>query len=222
MTKLDNHTRFFGNLSKADYKIEEIEFFHSELELLIKQEKFKLGNIQVEFEDNPVLYNKKFYFEHTLEQNLRASVIINLVTFLEIELQNYCCDLQTALNLQVRYNDFKGTVLEQFKIYANKIAFLKIDFSSSKYEKVKQLIELRNCIVHYEGQIENFYQRKFNRSEAIQDLARQIPSITIKENDFVSLEEVACKKCISIIKEFVGMIYKSAFEKFPKNENNNR
>ena len=146
MKKLNNHTRFFGNYCNADNNIEEIEFFHLELELLIKHEKSKLEVIQVEYEDNPILYNRKHHFENTLEQNLRSSVIINLVTFLEVELQNYCCDLKTALNLQVRYIDFKGTVLEQFKIYVNKIAFLNIDFSSSKFEKVKQLLELRNCI----------------------------------------------------------------------------
>lgn len=216
MTRLDNHTRFFGNLCNADDKIEEIEYFHSELELLISNEKSKLKSIEVEFDTNPALYNRKFHFENTLAQNLRASVVISLVTFLEVELQNYCCDLQTALNLQVKYNDFKGTVLEQFKTYANKIAFLSIDFSSSKYQKVKNLIELRNCIVHYEGQIENWYGRRFNRSESIQTLAKEIPSISISENEFVSLDADACRDFISIIKEFVDMIYKSALEKFPK------
>lgn len=216
MTQLDNHTRFFGNLCNADDKIEEIEYFHSELEVLIEQEKSKLEGVQVDFDNNPVQYNKKFHFEYTLEQSLRTAVIIKLVTFLEVELQNYCCDLQTALNLQVKYNDFKGTVLEQFKTYANKIALLTIDFSSSKYEKVKQLIELRNCIVHYEGQIENFYGRKFNRSETLHTLARQMPSIKIKDNDFVFLEKDACRNCLSIIKEFVDMIYNSALDKFPK------
>lgn len=216
MTQLDNHTRFYGNLCNADDKIEQIEYFYSELEVLIEQEKSKLRGIQVDFDQNPVQYNKKFHFEYTLEQSLRTSVIIKLVTFLEVELQSYCCDLQTALNLQVKYNDLKGTVLEQFKIYSSKIALLTIDFSSLKYEKVRQLIELRNCIVHYEGQIENFYGRKFSRSEALHTLARQMPSIKIKDNELVFLEKEACVNCVSIIKEFIYMIYNCALEKFPK------
>lgn len=214
MIQLDNHTRFFGNYCSADYKLEEIEYFHSELELLIKQEKSKLPN-EVNNID-PVLHDKKYHYEYTLEQNLRASVIISLITFLEVELQNYCSDLQIALGVQLKYSDFKGSIMEQFKTYVNKVAVLSIDFSSPIYQKVKHLVELRNCIVHYEGQIENWYGRKFNRAESIQMLAKQIPSISIKENDSISLQPEACKECILIIKDFIEIIYKSAFDKFPK------
>lgn len=217
-TTLDNYTRFFGNRCNADDKLEEIKYFHSEIETLIKSENSKLTQINIDFEDNSVLYNRKFHFDNTLAHNLRLSVIVNLVTFLEVELQNYCCDLQTVLRLTVKYNEFKGTILEQFKIYTNKIASLQIDFSSSTYQKVKQIIELRNCIVHYEGQTENFYGRKFNRSDAIVTLAKEIPSIEIKENDFISLNSEACINCISIIEKFIDMIYKCALERFPKNE----
>ncbi len=214
MTQLDNHTRFFGNFCNAEDKIEEIEYFHSELESLISNEKIKLESIDVEYNTNPSLYKRKFHFGNTLAKNLRASVVVSLATFLEVELQNYCCDLQTALSLQVNYNDFKGTILEQFRTYTNKIAFLSIDFSSSKYQKVKNLIELRNCIVHYEGQIENWYGRRFNRLESIQNLAKAIPSISIEETEFISINADACRDFISIIKEFIDMIYESALEKF--------
>ena len=177
MTALSNHTRFFGSLCEADDKIDEIVHFHSELESLINKEKTVLGDVNVEYDDNPELYNRKFHFDNTLEQNLRMSIIVNLVTFLEVELQNFCSNLQTALNLKIKYNEIKGTILEQFKTYTNKVGDLEIDFSSSTYQRVKNIIELRNCIVHYEGIIENFYGRKFNRSEAIKKLAKEISSI---------------------------------------------
>lgn len=214
-TQLDNHTRFFGNLCNADDKLEEIKYYHSELELLIKREKDKLAGIDVNFESNPDLYNKKFHFEHTLSNNLRASIIISLVTFLEIELQNFCSDLQIACSLEVKYNDFKGTIVEQFKIYTNKIALLQINLGSTLYQTIKEVIELRNCIVHYEGQIENFYGRKFNRSESIQNITKKFPSIKIEDNDFITLDANACIECISIVEKFIDMIYNCVLEKFP-------
>ena len=218
MAQLDNYTRFFGNFCNADHNLEEIKYYHSELELLIGQQKNMLMLIEVDLESNPDLYNKKFHFEHTISQNLRNSVIVRLVTFLEIEVQSFCVNLQSAYSLEVNYKDFKGTILEQFEIYTNKICSLEIDFSSSVYETIKEIIELRNCIVHYDRRIEDFYDKKFNKVELIQSISRKIPSVTIKDNGFIELDFNACNEIILIVEKFIKMIYSCIREKLPNDQ----
>lgn len=208
--------RFFGNLCNADDKLEEIRAFLDEIEKLIAKEKKLLPKWKVEYEDDPTLYNKKFHFDFTLTRNLRLSVIISIVTLLEIELHTYCKELQRNLSINVNYSEFKGSILDQFKIYSNKLAGLEIDFESQVWQSVKEVVELRNCIVHYDGFIEDFYGRKFSRHNSIKNLSKKFSSIQIEDNDLIVLDEIACRECINIIEKFVNMIYERAFQKFPK------
>lgn len=216
MSSITPHTKFFGNLCNADYKLEEIRAFHDEIEKLIITENKKLEVQKIEYEENPELYGKKFHFGFTLSRNLRNSIIISLITFLEIELQNFCAELKRSLKLSVSHNEFKGTIFEQFKIYSNKLAFLGLDFQSQNWQSVKELVELRNCIVHYDGFIEDWYGRKFSRAQLIENLIKKYSFVQIKDNDLIELDEDACEQCIAIIKEFTDIIYNQALLKFPK------
>lgn len=215
MSPLTTNTLFFGNLCDTDLQLEEIGVFQKEIEKLIIEENIKLQQLNVEYEQNPQLYNKKFHFEHTLTTNLRNSVIISLVIFLESELQNFCSALHKVLMLKVTYSEFKGSILDQFKTYI-KLAGLEIDFESQIWQSLKEVVELRNCIVHYSGWLEDWHGRKFNRSNSIESLSKKFNSIQIDENKLVVLDKKACEDCILIIKNFIDMIYKCALLKLPK------
>ena len=215
MSTITPNLTFFGNHCNAIDKLQVIRAFHSEIESLISEKNSSLQKIEVEFDQDRKLYEQKFHFEHTLKPNLRDAVIVGLTTFLEIELQNFCKDLQLALSLKVKHDDLKGSILDQFRIYTQ-LAELNIDFGSSCWQSVREVVELRNCIVHYSGWIEDWYGRKFNRANSIENLSKKFNSIQIDERGLISLNEQACEECIAIIDSFITAIYDSALQKFPK------
>jgi hypothetical protein len=216
---MTNHLRFFGSFCDASFKLEEIKAFHHEFESQIENENLKLNKIKIEYDNDPALYNKKYHYENTLAGNLRGSVIISLVTFLEIELQHFCSNLQSAFSINVSYGELKGTTLEQFKIYSKKLCLLDLDFESVEWQSVKEVVELRNCIVHHDSIIEDFYGRRFNRVESIQNLSKKFNSIQITEG-FVQLKKDSCFQCISIVETFINMIYNCVLRKFPDEKGN--
>lgn len=216
MNKLDNYTRFFGGHCQFLDMIEEVKFFNSEIEHLIELEKENFVNVEVDYINNETLSTKKYHFDNTLVRNLRESVIINLVRIIEKELQILSNELHTALSLSIKYSDLKGTVLEQFKLYSIKIACLNFDFNSIEWLMINEIVELRNCIVHYDAWIEDFYGRTFNRVNSINNLSKRVKSIKIDERGFVELGEGSSNECIDITEKFFYNIYKSLLERFPK------
>jgi hypothetical protein len=215
---VDNHLRLYGDFCNSTDKLDEIKAYHQEIEDLLTAEKKKFEDINIELSENEALYNKKYHFEYTLIQNLRMSVIVSLVTFLEIELQTICSALKKGLSLPLSYSEIKGTTLEQFKTYINKVVLLNFDFSKFDISSVKEVIELRNCIVHYDNQIEDFYGRRFSRSQSITSLAKKLQSIEISDNESIRLNSQACTDCIKIIEDFIVSIYHQLLDKFPKSK----
>lgn len=218
MSNFNPNHFFFGSLCNADDKMEAIAAFHNQMRDLVLKEKSNFKEVEIEYEDDPELYDKKFHLNFTLESQIRNSTVTSLITFLEIELQQFCITVQRSLALQVSYNDLKGTTLDQFKTYTNKIGELNIDFSADTWQSIKELVELRNCIVHYDAQIEDWYGRKFSRTKSIENLSQKFNFIHIKDSGYIELTDEAGSKCISIVKDFIDLIYKAALKRFPKNE----
>lgn len=210
--------RFIGNRISASEKIEEIRVFQDEIDALITEKNNSLKKIDSKIFNNEKVENQIFHFAHTLNRNHRAAVIISLVTFLEMELQNFCLDLQFCTTLKLSYTELKGTILEQFKTYVNKLAELNIDFGTDIWQSVKEVVEMRNCLVHYNGQIEDCYGRQFSRTDSIKRLSKRFSSVQIEESGFILLDKESCDECISIVEKFINIIYESALQRFPKDQ----
>ncbi len=140
-------------------------------------------------------------------------MIIALVTFLETELYSYLRGLHNRLDLEIGYNELKGTFLDQFKTYVTKVVMLEIEFESRLWQSLKELVELRNCIVHFDANLEDTHGRKFSRSSLIISLSKKFDSIKIDEKyNYFYLEKSACEKSIKLVSVFIQMIYSKTLE----------
>lgn len=95
-------------------------------------------------------------FKDTFPPILNASVIVATAMLLEQEVRELAAALAMAFNLKVKLNDLTGSVLERFRTLATKIVDLTIEGAHFQWTDLVGLFELRNCIVHSQGQLSDF------------------------------------------------------------------
>ena len=117
----------------------------------------------------------------------------------------------------IKHNSFKGTILEQFKIYINDVAYLNFDLNQNNWKILSEIIELRNCIVHHDSNLEDWYGRKFSKTESIKNLSKKITSIEVDEEfNNVILYENSCNECIEIVEIFFDNLYRFTLKQYPR------
>jgi hypothetical protein len=215
---ISTYLTFYGNLCDLDQRIEDLKGYYGEVNQLIENKKATLALIQVDYHHNTELFNRKLLFENIIEANLRSSVIVSLVSLLEVELQRICNAFKKSLLLKISHSDFKGTIIDQFKIYLTKVVMISYNFGATEFESIREIIELRNCLVHYEGVIEDFYGRKFDRVKTLKNLNQKFSSIQVIDDEYVYLDKEACLNCINVVERFLHEIYLAILKSFPQNE----
>ncbi|SHM33597.1 hypothetical protein [Chryseobacterium polytrichastri] len=221
MRKFDDYTEIFGNWCNFSDRFDELKIYSKELEKIVN---FEAENYRINretFELGTDEFERQFHFVNdTFIKNLRTSVIVSLVTIIENEFHNFCNMLKLIKNLKIKHNSFKGTILEQFKIYITDVYSLRFDLNANDWQLLNEIVELRNCIVHHDSNLEDWYGRKFAKAETIKNLSKKIPDIGI-ENDLnnITLNNGSCEECIKIVESFFNSLYKHTLNLFSKNEN---
>lgn len=221
MIKIDDYTEIFGNWCNFTDRFDTLKIYSKELEKIIN---FEAENYRINretFELGTDEFDRQFHFVNdTFIKNFRTSVIVSLVTIIENEFHNFCNMLQRINNLKIKHNSFKGTILEQFKIYITDVNSLKFDLNENDWKLLNEIVELRNCIVHHDSNLEDWYGRKFAKVETIKNLSKKISAIEIDEDsNNINLNEGSCEECIKIVELFFDNLYKHSLNLFPKNKN---
>jgi len=140
----------------------------------------------------------------------RISFLIVLVMLIEIQIKSYCNNLYRFRVSPIKLNKLRGSIIEQFLVYVEKLAGYDFAFEEGILDRIREIIELRNCFVHADG-----YLKEFNRREQIKNLSRKVNGIIIA-NGYVELSSESCLEFIKIVRKFFDIIYNKALELFPK------
>lgn len=139
----------------------------------------------------------------------RKSFIVTLLISLDDQFKIYCEILKEATAQKLKWNHLKGSTLERFIIYSEKVCGLSSVYDESIRQKVSALIEVRNCIVHNNSNTEGF-----SKKQVIENFSKKMDGIDIREG-YITLELVACNNFADIIFEFMEQAYHSAIKVFP-------
>lgn len=215
---LDSHTEIFGNLCNFTDRFNELKIYSKELAKIIEDETLKYVSDKEQYDIKTEEFDRKFHFVNdTFKRNLRTSIIVSLVTIMENELHQFCNMMKRIDNINIKHNTFKGTILEQFKIYINDVVDLRFELSKNNWKLINEIIELRNCIVHHDSNLEDWYGRKFAKIEVIRNLSQAIPSIIIdEESSNIILGDGSCSECITVVESFFNNLYKHTLLLYPK------
>lgn len=145
----------FGDYCNFDMELEEIRIFLNEVEKFINITHLHLQANNIKGYDEGTLENLKYHFQHTQGTILKKSILISLIIVLEERIDTYCEMFKKYKQLKVGYKDFKGDLLERFKNYCTKVLDSDFDFQSKLWQDIVGLYEIRNCLVHHSGVVEN-------------------------------------------------------------------
>lgn len=129
---------------------------------------------------------------------------------LDDQFKVYCEILKQATGQNLKWNDLKGSALERFITYSEKVCGLRSVYDNLIRQQLAALIEVRNCIVHNNSSIEGFSKQK-----VVESFANQMEGVNIQEG-YITLDLAACNNCADIVFKFMEHAYHSALEVFPK------
>jgi hypothetical protein len=188
--------RFFGNLVDLDCHVQD-------LKLVLKK------TDEIEFPEHEVAPESESLITGIFPDITRKTFVVALLIALDNQFKTYCEILREATGQRLKWSDLKGSPLERFITYSEKVCGLKSVCDDSTRQKLVGLIEVRNCIVHNNSSIDGFSKRKI-----IENFSNQVEGVTIQD-DIISLDLVACNNCADIVFEFMERAYASALEVFP-------
>ena len=139
----------------------------------------------------------------------RKSFIVTLLIALDDQFKVYCEILKRATGQKLKWNDLKGSALERFITYSEKVCGLKSVCDDLVRQKMVAIIEIRNCIVHNNSSIEGF-----SKKQVIESFSNKIEGVDIQDG-YITLELIACNSCADIVLEFMEKAYRSALEVYP-------
>lgn len=204
------NNNFFGNLVGVDMQLDELKVYLNEVHNFIRITNVHLHTDKVKGLDYDTLENLKYHFEHTQGEILRKSIIISIVILLEVEIDTYCEDFKKHKNIAVSYRDFRGDLLDKFKLFSVKLLASDFDFQSSLWQDIVGLYEVRNSLVHNKGLISDFGRRK-----TVENFIKRNKSYSVDDNDRILISHQACLDSIKIVETFFEQITQFAFKVFP-------
>lgn len=201
---------FYGNYVDISMQLDELESYLTEFQKYIEVTFRHLQSNRISGYDEDTLENLKYHFEYSHGDLLMKSIIISLATMLEINIREFCNDYQKHLGVKIRLQDLKGDLLNRFKLYSNKVLFLNFDFQSELWLYITGFYEIRNCLVHNSGVIENYGKRN-----VIENFINKSNLFAISDNRYVTLTYKGCIESLKKIEHFFITITEIAFDRFP-------
>jgi hypothetical protein len=204
------NNNFFGNLCSIDMQLDELKVYLNQVHNFISTTHLKLQSNKIKGLDQDSLDNLKYHFEHTQGEVLRKSIIISIVILLEAEIDTYCQDFKRYKKTLVSYKDFRGDILDRFKMFSTKVLESDFDFSSIIWQDILGLYEVRNSLVHNSGLVSDFGKRK-----TVESFINRNKSFSIDEYARIIISHEACMDSIQIVEKFFELIIGFAFKVFP-------
>jgi len=195
-TEIDPGLNFFGHLVDFDCHIQD-------LKLVLKKTE------EIEFPEHEGVDDDETLISDIFPDITRKSFVVMLLIALDDQFKVFCEILRGATGQKLKWNELRGSSLERFVTYGEKVCGLPSVCDDSTRQLVEGLIEVRNCIVHNNSALEGF-----NKAKVIERFAKAMKGVAIQEG-YVSLDLAACNKCADIVLGFMEHGYRAALKVFP-------
>jgi len=194
-------TDFFGNSVDFDISMRELEIFLNETESFFA-ERIKTLKYEHEYYDD---LDEKHLFYYWFPNLQRRNFVITLVTIIENETHSYCDILFNHKKVALKYSELRGTAIEKFLNYSEKLAGLEFDFADEIVDNLKSITELRNCIVHANGVIDGY-----RKKGEIINFSKSFGGITFN-NGHIYLSKTFCKDAFNLVNSFFNEIFRCGY-----------
>lgn len=195
--ELSHYTKFFGNLV-------DLQCHFDDLKTVLKKTE------SIEFHEHEEFIDGESLISDIFPDITRKSFIVTLLIALDDQFKSYCDILSKATDQKLKWNNLKGSALERFILYSEKVCDVPNLYESDSRKKLAALIEVRNCIVH-----NNSNTIGFSKAKVIEEFSRKLDGLNIQDG-YISLELSACYECADIVFKFMEQAYHAGLEAFPE------
>ncbi len=210
--KIDPYILFFGNSVDASIQIDLLKEYIRHMEDSLAE---KIESCESKHEEIPesllcIAEDKSDLLSVHFPRLLQTGFVISVIIFLENELTGFCHDLQRIENIGLTHKDLSGSFIERFKKYCEHVAKVDLSISDKTWEKLRSVLEIRNCLVHNAGSLFNF-----GKAETIKVFSKRHGWPKIEDN-FIVIDKEASLKILEITNVFIDSMYDAALSKYPK------
>jgi len=139
----------------------------------------------------------------------RKGFIVTLLIALDDEFKNLCGILCEVTDQKLKWNDLRGSALERFITYSEKVCGINDVYDNALKQDLIGLIEVRNCIVHNNSDLQGFSKRKL-----IENFSKRLDGLSI-EDGFLTISCDACINAADLVFNFMEHAYQAAQEVYP-------
>jgi hypothetical protein len=182
------------NLQKAEKEFS--DWAHKELE---KVPSVQHGNFWEQLAEEYSYHHEEF------PRVLHNSIFVSACSVLEYWMRVICSGLKEKQHSPIGWNDLRGGTTKKWKLYFQ-LAHLDIPVAMTGiWEEVEHYYEVRNCIVHEQGLLEEHP----NNQRLINFLTSK--GITLEDNDEkeITLTTKFCEEAIKIMEAFSDKMYRT-------------
>jgi hypothetical protein len=209
MNKLDPHTLFFGNYVDSDTEFDILEEYLNEINVFLRNPPKVKRNESLKDSIKCFVDQHAELYEEIFPNIIFQSYIISIVMLLEQIMKSYCSCLQESLNIKLSLRDLSGSLTDRFYKYCTKLGNMSFSSYIETWSDIKSIYEIRNCIVHSNGNIKDFHN-----SKTIQIFSDKYDLLKVSDHNFLIIDYHVSFKILSVCKEFTEHIYNSALNVF--------
>jgi hypothetical protein len=205
------HLQFFGSAVWAETTLDGLDFYLYQTDLFSQQSAKNARNLFVSGKlqsIHPKYDGLDIDFE-ILGDIAKESFVIMLVKFVEGVIKDYCNNFMIYNGVHLRFNDFRGSVLEKFRLIMERLLSLNLNIQNAEWQNLNGIFEIRNCLVHSNGYID-----EFSKKQQIIDFFQRNKLNSIEGNN-VRITIEACNLCLKIVRDFIKNIYEFSLNQFP-------
>jgi hypothetical protein len=127
---------------------------------------------------------------------------------MEQEFRGYCRTMRNIYNKKIDITDINGSYIDKFKKYTQSVLELEFNMSDSNWEDLKAISEIRNILVHADGDISK------DKHNIISNFCKRHKLFLLQDKRIV-MDLLSVKLIIILCKATIREIYSVAVHKFP-------
>ena len=200
-------------ISVLEDKIEELLQFHLHLESYLRLELAKLKEVATSRQKLPPdkrelleeMYSDEHYLlEGAFTRNVRYSTLVSAHTLLETGLNSICHGERRRFQHAVSLVDLAGRGIQRAKTYLEKVCRVSFPSDSADWTRMRILAEVRNVIVHTNGDV-----RRGNQRERITQMVQSTKGLSLRRDGYIEVHPEFISETLDMMRKLFGAVNRS-------------
>lgn len=188
----------FGDMCDFSIVLSDLKLIHKKTEEL----DFDNSDDQTNLEETLITYSFPAF--------PRSGFIVTLMIMAENQFRSFVTTLRILEDYPIKWNHLRGSAFDKLLIFSEKLSKIRIDVDKIVKDRIRSLIETRNCIVH-----SNSCVPEYSHPEVVEKFVNSLTGCTV-EDGYIHLSFEGCFECADLVENFMTAVYHAALKKYPK------